>query len=270
MSELKLISGDQMNGLSYRLQEFIRPQDGHSLVVDTSASLSLGVLPGLERFNEGVHTLLSRVDGLVCSPGMLQRLTGLTRDEAGLLVRVDWTNVLRPSDFVLPVTTPRRVPILSAKDALDLGASAMVCSFLLGYEEELEAACLYSIVQLALTGKQLGIPLVVEVQPSGPRVSLPDKAVELGASYALEGGADVIVVPYPGPKSLETLAAFISVPWLVKPTSLESAAEQMESLLECGGAGLWLDHNLLALPDPAGFVAPLVAHLHSGVTRAEA
>jgi DhnA family fructose-bisphosphate aldolase class Ia len=270
MPELKLISGDQMNKVSYRLQEFIRPQDGHSLVVDTSASLWLGTLPGLERFEEGVHTLLSRVDGLVCSPGMLQRLAGLTRDDAGLLVRVDWTNVLRPTDFVLPVTTPQHVPILSAQDALELGASAMVCSFLLGYEEELEADCLYSTVQLALSGRQLGIPLVVDVQPRGPRVSIPDKAIELGASYALESGADVIVVPYPGPKSLETLAAFISVPWLVKPTGLESGAAQMEEALELGGAGLWLDHNLLGLPNPTGFVAPLVEHLHPDVTRAEA
>ena len=87
--------------------------------------------------------------------------------------------------------------LLDAGDALELGATGMVLSFLLGYEETVEAACLKTTVQLALAGKDLGLPLLVEVCPSGPRVSLPGKAVESGASYALESGADVVVVPSP-------------------------------------------------------------------------
>ena len=87
---------------------------------------------------------------------------------------------------------------LSAQDTLDLGATAMVASFLLGYEEDVEAACLRHTVQWALDGTSIGLPLIVEVRATGPRVSILHKAVELGVSYALEGGADVIVVPQPG------------------------------------------------------------------------
>jgi len=36
-----------MDGKLYRLREFIRPEDGHSLIVDASGGLALGVLPGL-------------------------------------------------------------------------------------------------------------------------------------------------------------------------------------------------------------------------------
>ena len=39
-------------------------------------------------------------------------------------------------------------------------------------EEEIEAACLKATVTLGLAGKDLGLPLVVEVQASGPRVSM--------------------------------------------------------------------------------------------------
>lgn len=252
-----------MDGLSYRLNEWIRPSDHRSLVVDSSAGLSLGTLPGLEDYAHGARAVLAVIDGLVCSPGQIRRLSERTRRDAALLVRMDWNNILRGPDFVLPPAAPHRLPILTPQDALDLGAAGMVASFFLGYEEEIEAACLKTTVQWALAGKTLGLPLVIEVCPSGPRVMLPEKAVELGASYALEGGADVIVVPHPGRKSLDTLAAFLSVPWLVKAGSPETAPAELEEALACGASGIWLDHRVFSTADPAASLQSLSERLHA-------
>jgi DhnA family fructose-bisphosphate aldolase class Ia len=191
---------------NYRFKSFLRSDHRPILLLDVSAGLSLGALPGLERFDRAVKPLLRLVSGLVSSPGQIGKLGPLTQEDAGLLVRMDWNNTLRGSDFILPTTSPQRIPVISAEDALDLGAEGMVTTFLLGYDEEVEAACMLSIVRAALRGKEMGLPLVVDVQTTGPRVSVPGKAIELGASYALEGGADVIVVPYPEPASLKTLA----------------------------------------------------------------
>lgn len=259
-----------MNGIEYRLREFIRPEDGRCLMLDASAGLALGALPGLDDFAEGIRPVLSAVDGLVLSPGQLRRMPKRTRGDAGLLVRADWTNTLRGSDFVLPPTKPRWQPILSAQEALDLGAVGMVSTFLLGYEEEVEAACLRATVQWAMEGTAIGMPLVVEIRADGPRVSLAEKAVELGASYALEGGADVVVVPYPGPRSLETIAAFVSVPWLVKPNSLEAAPAVLEEVMRLGGAGLWLDQRLLAPGYGAARVGELGTRLHQPAAEVRA
>lgn len=255
-----------MCGIEYRLKDFLKPPNGHCLIVDASAGLSLGALPGLEDFAAGVRPLLPVVDGLVCSPGQVRRLGDRTRLEAGLLVRLDWSNTLRGPDFVLPVHATKRLPILTAAEAQELGAAGMVSTFLLGYEEEIEAACLRSTVQLALEGKQIGLPLVIEVSTSGPRVSLPGKAIELGASYALEGGADVIVLPNPGRRSLETIAAFVSVPWMVKASSLELAQAELDEALSLGGCGLWLDHTVFAAPALAEMLGRLAARLHAPVT----
>jgi len=249
---------------------FIRPADNRSLMVDASAGLSLGVLPGLDDFSQAVQPCLAELDGLVCSPGQLRRLTGLTKAQAGLLVRVDWNNTLRGKDFALPVSQPYRVPILTAQDAFELGAVGMVTTFLLGYEEEVEAACLKSVVQLALEGKARGLPLVVEIQATGPRVSLPGKAVELGASYALEGGADVIAVPYPARDSLKTIGAFVSVPWLVRPTSLKEAAAELDAAMGCGAAGLWLDGAVFGEPDPVAVLAGLRSQVHAQPSEVKA
>ena len=239
-----------MHGIEYRLQTFIKSSDRNNLIVDASAGLILGVLPGLEDFPQVIHKIMPYVEGVVCSPGQIRKIDGMTKEDAGLLVRVDWHNTLRKAEFVIPVNKPQRVPILSAQEALDLGAEGMVMTFLLGYEEELEASCLHAAVNLALDGKVLGIPLVVEVQASGPRVSQPGKAVELGVSYALEAGADVIIVPYPGSKSLETIGQFVSVPWLLKPTGLDHADPEIKEALNQGARGLWLDHRLFGQSNP--------------------
>ena len=256
-----------MNGIENRLREFINFQDHHSLMVDVSAGIALGALPGLEDFSKGVTPTLPAIDGLVCSPGQLRRVERCSQTEAALLVRADWTNVLRGPGFVLPPAHPQRIALLSAKDASDLGACGMVISFLLGYEEEVEAACMRDTVQFALEGKALGLPLVVEVRPTGSRVSMYGKAVELGASYALEGGADVIVIPNPGKESLKTIASFVSVPWLVKTTGL-AAAEELETVMALGGAGLWLDHAVFEQPDPAGQLKNLHSQIHPALERA--
>jgi len=248
-----------MKGLDYRLEEFL-PAAGKSVVlVDTSAGLSLGVLPGLEDFEKTVRPILPMVEGVVCSPGQLRRLENRTRRDAALLVRMDWTNMLRGGQFPLPPEKGTYLTLLEAGDALELGATGMVLSFLLGYEEAVEAACLKAAVQLALAGKDLGLPLLVEVCPGGPRVSLPGKAVELGASYALESGADVVVIPQPGPDSLKTIASMLSVPWLLKPSSVESAETEWQAALGQGAAGLWLDHTWLA---PGRPLAELTDRVH--------
>ena len=196
-----------MNSKQYRMSELLNPADGRSLVVDTSKGLVLGPLPGLEHFEEAVRPLLPLLDGIVTSPGQARKLRSRTRQEAALLIRADWTNALRGEDFVLPPETIQYIPLLNPSDALDLGANALVMYFILGHEEEIETRCLQRMVNLALEGLNLGMPLLVDVQPVGPRVVLLNKAIELGVSYAIEGGADGVIVPWPGAQSFKTIQA---------------------------------------------------------------
>lgn len=256
-----------MESKTYRLREFINAVDGHSLVIDTSAGLSLGALAGLEYFSEAVKPVLPLVDGLVASPGMAGRLTGRTRREAALLVRADWTNAMRKPDFVLPPETINHLTLLEPSDALDLGASAIVLYFLLGHEEQIEASCLHTTVQFALQGSQVGMPLLIDVQPIGPRVVLRSKAIALGVSYALEGGADGIVIPWPGQETLQTVLTMAAeVPVWVKPDELDQAERVLAEALTFGAAGLWLDERVFAQPDPPGIISDLAAQLHQRIS----
>lgn len=257
-----------MNSKSYRLGEFIKPGDGRSLVVEASTGLSLGPLPGLEDFSRAVVPILPFVDGIVASPGGASRLSGRSRQDAALLVRADWSNALRGPDFVLPPETISHLPLLTPQDALDLGASGLVIYFLLGHEEKIEASCLNLTVQTALEGSKVGMPLIVDVQPIGPRVVLPEKAIELGVSYALEGGADGVAVPWPGRGSFETIIKMAAgTPVWVKPTSLEDSKIELETCLELGGTGLWLGEAVFNLTDTAGSLQDYNAVLHANISK---
>ena len=252
-----------MESKTYRLRELINPSDGHSLVVDASAGLSLGPLPGLEQFAPAVHQVLPFVDGLIASPGQVDNLAGRTRTDAAVLVRADWTNALRGKDFVLPPEQISHIPLLSPSNALDLGASAMVVYFLLGFEEYIEADCLRSTVQLVLEGTKVGMPLIVDVQAIGPRVVLESKAIELGVSYSLEAGADGISVPWPGEISFQTIIAMASgVPVWIKPSRLPIDESVLQQVLDLGGSGLWVDHQLFASEDIPDLLESMNGLLH--------
>jgi DhnA family fructose-bisphosphate aldolase class Ia len=181
-----------------------------------------------------------------------------------LLIRADWTNALRRDDFVLPPEKIQYIPLLDAADASDLGANALVMHFILGHEEEIEARCLQRVVNLALEGLNLSMPLIVDVQPIGPRVVLLNKAIELGVSYALEGGADGIVVPWPGTQSFKTIQAMSNgLPVWVRPGSLEMDNPELAEALQQGAAGIWLDEHIFAVNDPAGNLQAFQALVHA-------
>jgi DhnA family fructose-bisphosphate aldolase class Ia len=242
------------------LKKFLHKLEHPALLLDTSGGISLGPLPGLEEFKKSIPRILPSVDGLICSPGLLHRLTDIGGSGATLLVRMDWTNTLRGSNFPLPPLTPKHLTILEPKDALALGANGMVIDLLLGYEEAIEAHCLRVAVQLALAGRELGLPLIVEVRPYGPRIAMFGKAVELGAALAQECGADGIVVPYPGMDSLKTIATMAVVPWLLKPSAVTTTTAEWEESCDFGSAGLWLDQTWLATDTG---LDELAEHLHT-------
>ena len=252
-----------MNNKQYRLKELFNPVDGHSLVIDTSNGLVLGTLPGLEQFDQAIGSLLPLLDGIVTSPGQSRNLAACTRQDAALIVRADWTNALRGDDFVLPPENIEYLSLLESSDALDLGASALVMHFILGHEEQIETKCLRRVVSLSLDGLSLGMPLIVDVQPIGPRVVLLDKAIELGVSYALEGGADGIAIPWPGAESFERIQTMSGgTPVWSKPVSLDLGASDLMSALELGAAGFWLDERIFSVDDPVASVQALKALLH--------
>ena len=243
-----------MESKLYRIREFINPTDNHSLIVDTSKGLSFGALPGLERFAAAIRPVLPLLDGLVTSPGQVRRLADRTRTDAGL----------RDDDFVLPPETIHYMLLVDPIDAQDLGSSGMVINFLLGFEEEIESQCMHNTVQLAFNGSQIGLPLIIDLQPIGSRIVLRSKAIELGVSYALEGGADGIAIPWPGEESFKTIVTMAAeVPIWVKPETLDPSSIETATALELGAVGIWLDERVFSDPVPTELIQQFSTRVHA-------
>jgi DhnA family fructose-bisphosphate aldolase class Ia len=122
------------------------------------------------------------------------------------------------------------------------------------------------VVNLALDGLVPGMPVLVDVQPIGPRVVLRSKAIELGVSYALEGGADGIVIPWPGKQSFETIQAMChGLPVWVRPATLDLDATELEEALALGALGFWLDEQVFAVDDPETVMRSMNSLVHTPV-----
>ncbi len=108
------------------------------------------------------------------------------------------------------------------------------------------------------------MPLIVDVQPTGPRVVLRSKAIELGVSYALEGGADGVVIPWPGVESFKTIKTMTgSLPVWIAPSTLDPDRQEVAEALKLGAAGVWLNERVFAEADPGGVVAAFRDRVHA-------
>jgi DhnA family fructose-bisphosphate aldolase class Ia len=104
----------------------------------------------------------------------------------------------------------------------------------------------------------------VDVQPIGPRVVLLNKAIELGVSYAIEGGADGVIIPWPGAQSFKTIQAMCNgLPVWVRPGSLAARSPELIEALQLGATGFWLDERIFTLEDPTVVVQALGTLVHA-------
>jgi hypothetical protein len=95
---------------------------------------------------------------------------------------------------------------------------------------------------------------------------LLSKAIELGVSYAMEGGADGIAIPWPGGDSfvdIQTMTA--EVPVWVRPGGAEANSPQFEEMLAAGVTNLWLDEKVFALENTAEAVRAFANRIHQQV-----
>lgn len=128
---------DTSIGKTIRWSDFIDSRDNRSLILDTTIASCMGATPGLEDVVAVIGELNTTFDGIIVNPGQAEHHAELLggKDRDALLVRVDWTNAYRNEHFCLPASNFKRLMIYDAEDALQLGESAVVASFFMGFDE---------------------------------------------------------------------------------------------------------------------------------------
>lgn len=239
----------ETSGKVYRNSEVLRSNLG--LWIDTTVASGTGAPAGLEDI-VGAVKRVGGADAIILNPGQAERLAeslgGLGRPAA--IMRLDWTNVFRDETHPIPCNEPVYCPIALPDEALRLGASAVMATLLLGFDEAFEAANVRQAAAFAREASKENVPIAIDVRSLGPRVNEENFAdtVLLGASMALEFGADMVVVPYPGEDALKTALSFVSVPIVLAIDSELDDDERtpLRSALQAGITSVLLREKLFA------------------------
>lgn len=269
-------------GKSAKLSRIIDPSDKRAIVVAADHGMMLGPIPGAADLERTLKRVIEgKPDGILMSPGQAERHSYLFKGPSapGLLIRGDWTNAFRDRGYTLPARSTQFCAVTSAKRAARLGADAVTIYLFVGYQDkEQEKMHFEQAVQFSRDCNELGIPLVIEPIPMGPRVTKTNyhELVRYSVELAVKAGADALKVPYTGdPETFsEVVTAARGTPVLMlggyKALSEREPLEAVEEALSVGGSGVVFGRNVIQSSDPAHTLQLIRKVVHEGKTAREA
>jgi class I fructose-bisphosphate aldolase len=249
-------------GWTYRMGR-IFGADGRTLVLPVDHGLTLGRVEVLE-------DPVARVDGLLDLPcdGLLMA-PGLTRATASRFARRDAPARLLTLDtfFREPGEASSGAALAaSVETAARLGVDAVKLFMAWNVTSAERAATLARIAGVIREAEHLELPVMVEPIAVGEPRSEATIALEGdGARSAMEVGADIIKVAYPGPELMAAWAAELHVPLVIlggprsgDPSSVIGLAEEA---MGHGASGLVIGRNVWQRPPDV--TRDLMARLHA-------
>lgn len=269
------------SGLQARLDRlFNRHGDGRAICVAADHGYMSDVTANVVNIREIVDSVIAGgVDGILLSPGMAGRLAPRFqgRDGPALIVRADWMNMPRLGNANTANAVPQRLlwheKIITAEQALALGATAITIYLFLGYSDRVEAAGIEVNARFVRECQRAGLPCIIEPLAVGGQVTGANtvEILTLGARMAVEIGADALKIPYTGDvESFRHLIEVAGVPVLVlggaRSDNERDALELYAEAQEAGAAGCLMGRNVTRSPNPAHMIEQLTGIAHRGWT----
>lgn len=264
----------QYAGNHLRLSRILNPGTGNGIVVAIDHGLFIGPLPGVENAEQAVRALLpGSPDAIQMTPGTARACLPLFhgRNKPGVVVRLDATNIWRKSP---PPKEGYCAQVASVRDAVQLGADAVVTFLFAGYDTDAqEAANLETLAAIAAEAREHAVPFIVEplAIQKGANVVRDFEIMKLIVRMASEIGADVIKADYPETrKQFEQLVSLATAPILVrggpKMDSDKEMLQMVKDAMEAGAKGIVFGRNVWQHQDPAGILRALATIVHEGGT----
>jgi DhnA family fructose-bisphosphate aldolase class Ia/Fe-S-cluster-containing hydrogenase component 2 len=273
------------NGLTIRMERlFNRRGDGRAVCVAADHGYMSDVTNNVVRLRPTTEAIIrGGVDGILVSPGQAMRLAPLFqgRDGPALILRADWMNMPRLGSSNVTNAVPQKhlvnQKILTAEQALSLGATAITIYLFLGYNNEVEAIGVKNAAQFVSECHKVGLPCIMEPLAVGGHVTGANSVeiLTLGARMCVEMGADALKIPYTGDvESFAHLVQISQVPVLVlggaRSDNERDALELFAEGLESGCHGCLMGRNVTKSPDPEALIRQLCQVAHEGFTVDEA
>lgn len=272
-------------GTQLRMERlFNRWGDGRAVCVAADHGYMSDVTDNVVRLRQITESVIrGGVDAILMSPGQAIRLAPFFqgREAPVLIVRADWMNMPRLGGANLTNAAPQRKlvhqKVLTAEQALALGATAITIYLFLGYSDEVEAAGIESCAKFASECRKVGLPCIMEPLAVGGQVTGANQVelLTLGARMCVELGADALKIPYTGDvESFRRLIEVSQVPVLVlggaRSPNDRDALELFGEGLEAGCSGCLMGRNVTKAPDPERLMRQMVQLAHQNFTVEEA
>ncbi len=259
---------------------FNRHGDGRAVCVAADHGYMSDVTPNVVRLRPTTQAVIrGGADGILLIPGQAVRLASFFQGRAGpaLIVRADWMNMARVGNASITNSAPQKrlvhQKILTAEQALALGATAITIYLFLGYDDEVEATGIDVCARFASECRRVGLPCIMEPLTFGRRVTSANNAelLTLGARMCVEIGADALKIPYTGDvASFAHLCRVAQVPVLL--LGGERSPEERDALdllaegLSAGCHGCLMGRRVTKSPDPEKLTRQLCQIAHKGRT----
>lgn len=272
-------------GLQNRMDRlFNRQGDGRAICVAADHGYMSDVTPNVVNLRSTVEAIIAGgVDGILLAPGQALRLAPLFKGRKGpaLIVRADWMNMPRLGTSNVTNAVPQRLllneKIITADQALSLGATAITIYLFLGYSDKVEAIGIDKCARFVNECRRAGLPCIIEPLAYGGQVTGANlvEILTLGARMAVEIGADALKIPYTGDvDSFRHLIDVSGVPTLVlggaRSDNERDALELYAEAHEAGAAGCLMGRNVTKSPDPKAMIEHLCNIGHQGWTVEDA
>ena len=256
-----------MAGEQIRLRRLF--SSGNVVIVAVDHGLYNGPLRGLIDLPQVVESIVD-ADAILMSPGMPTHCEAVfaKRGAPALVIRLNWgTQYATQWEYV----TAHSVPMISAQDALGLGADIVLSGFSLHTgDEKVDADNVAVLAQHIVEKRAAGIPLIGEFFPAGAEDAQPEELqdqVAVGCRIAAELGADLIKTFYTG-KDFDKIVAATPVPILglgARKTPREIDALWLAAnAIHSGARGVVFGRNVVQAHNPRRFLDALKEVVKAG------
>ncbi len=256
-----------MTGEQIRLKRLF--SSGTVVIVAVDHGLYNGPLPGLIDLPRVVESI-SEADAILMSPGMPAHCAKVfaKRNAPSLIVRLNWgTQYATQWNY----ETAHNVPMITAQDALALGADIALSGFSLHTgDQKMDADNIGVLAQQISQKRVAGIPLIGEFYPAGAEDLAPEalqEQVAVGCRIAAELGSDMIKTFYTG-NDFEKIVAATPVPIFglgARKTPREIDALRLAANeIRSGARGVVFGRNVIQAHDPKRFLDALKEVVKAG------
>lgn len=243
-------------------------RDGKIVIVAFDHAAFMGNVEGLENPGRLIDRIVDTgVDSVLTTMGVARRFCGKF-GHLGLILRVDGGSTIRS-----PIKGDLSLAF-SVQDALRLGADAVACMGMIGFDEE--PSSLQNLAVLSSQSEKWNMPLLAEMLVSvGDGGSPTVEDIEFAIRVGVELGADLIKAPYVEPaeeykKSLEACYRPVVVLGGAKKDDEVALLENVAQAMDAGAKGVAIGRNIWQHAAPEKVCKALVAVVHEGASVSQA